>query len=121
MIGGGTSISWSVVNEIGGLAPSVVTIAAGDRYATAIEVAQHSFPSGAGTVYIARGTDYPDALAGGPAAADAPGPILLVPETYLPASVATELLRLNPNRVVILGGTAAVSDAVRVAIDALFD
>ena len=123
VVGGGTSVSQSVVNQLGALAPNVVSIAAADRYATSVVVAQHGYPGGSDTVYVARGTAYPDALAGGPAAADnaAPGPILLVPETYLPSSVAAELERLRPNRVVILGGTDAISAGVQDAIDALFD
>jgi len=120
VLGGGTSISQSVVNELRGLGSTVTSLAAADRYETAVAVSQHGFPAGADTVYIARGSTYPDALAGGPAAADGPGPILLVRETTLPSSVAAELVRLSPTRVVILGGTDAVSDGVMSAIEALF-
>jgi putative cell wall-binding protein len=83
-------------------------------------MSQHAFQS-ADVVFIATGGNFPDALAVGPAAIDAAGPVLLVSTTSLPKSVATELVRLNPDRVVILGGTAAVSAAVANAIDALFD
>lgn len=121
VLGGGTSVGQAVVNELGSLAPNVISLAGADRYATAVKVSQHGFPSGAATVYVARGSTYPDALSGGPAAANAPGPILLVPDTYLPSLVASELVRLSPDRVVILGGTAAVSSAVESAINALFD
>ena len=121
VVGGGASISTGVVNTLKSLAPTVVSVAAGDRYATAVAVSKQAFPGGASIVYVARGTAYPDALAGGPAAADAPGPIILVPETYLPSTVAAELVRLDPLRVVILGGPEAVSAAVESAIDGLFD
>jgi len=67
---------------------------------------------------VATGVNFPDGLAAGPVAGAAPGPLLLVPGTYLPSSVATELARLAPDRVVIMGGRAAISDAVLNAIDA---
>ncbi|MEA3502982.1 MAG: cell wall-binding repeat-containing protein, partial [Actinomycetota bacterium] len=120
VVGGGGIISNSVVAQLRDLAPKVTSVTDSNRYATAIEVSRHGFPSGAHTVFVAIGTKYPDALAGGPPAADAPAPILLVPETYLPSSVAAELVRLDPDRVVILGGPAAVSSAVESAIAALF-
>lgn len=116
VVGGGASISTSVVNEMRPLAPNLSTLAGSDRYMTSAEVSEHAFPGGASTVYVARGTLYPDALAGGPAAADAPAPILLVRENTLPGTIAAELVRLSPNRVVILGGDAAVSPLVEQAI-----
>ncbi len=116
VVGGGTGISMAVVNALRPLADTLTIVTGQDRYATSAEVSEHAFPGGASTAYIARGTMYPDALAGGPAAADAPAPILLVQENTLPNAVAVELLRLSPNRVVILGGDAAVSPAVEQAI-----
>ena len=70
-------------------------------------------------VYIATGTNFPDALAAGPAAGLGLGPILLVQQDSIPAATLTELNRLQPERVIILGGTAAISAAVFNAIDAL--
>lgn len=60
---------------------------------------------------VATGTSYADALAGGPAARRAGGPVLLVPESGVPVSVRAELVRLRPARITVLGGAAAVSDA----------
>jgi hypothetical protein len=72
----------------------------------------------ASTVYIASGTDYPDALSGGALAAHDSAPILLSSQRDLPSSVRTELLRLKPARVVLLGGTAALARPVRQEIAA---
>jgi SpoIID/LytB domain protein len=119
VIGAGTSVSQTVVNQLKGYAP-VVGISGSDRYDTAVKMSQHAFQS-ADVVFIATGGNFPDALAVGPVAIDTGGPVLLVSTTSLPKSVADELVRLDPNRVVILGGTAAVSAAVADAIDALFD
>lgn len=70
-------------------------------------------------VYIATGANYPDALAAGPAAGVGLGPVLLVEQNAIPAATLAELNRLVPQRVIIVGGTAVISDAVLNAIAAL--
>jgi putative cell wall-binding protein len=87
-------------------------IAGGDRYSTAAAISRARFGRGAATVYIATGGSFPDALAGSPSAAKANGPILLTATSKLPSSTAAELDRLNPSKIVILGGTGSVSSAV---------
>lgn len=97
-----------------------VTRAAGaDRIATAIQVSQQSYPANAKVVYVATGYNYPDALAAGPAAAAEGGPLLLTPGDTLPAAVAAEIQRLQPSKIVVVGGPAAVSNGVYDALDAL--
>jgi len=91
------------------LAPTGVDRYSGaDRYATAVAISQQ-YPSGVPVAYIATGTNYPDALSAAPAAAFEGGPLLLTPPNALPANVAQELDRLEPTKIVIVGGTAAVS------------
>jgi len=95
---------------------NVTRLAGSDRYATAVAVSSGTFTSGP-TVYVATGVNFPDALGGGPVAGGLPGPLLLVPGTSLPSSVAAELIRLDPATVVILGGTTSVSDEVASQIE----
>jgi putative cell wall-binding protein len=68
--------------------------------------------------YVAAGTNFPDALAGGAAAAAQRGPVLLSRGTDLPAATAAELAYLKPQRIVVLGGAGVVSDAVLNALRA---
>jgi putative cell wall-binding protein len=68
--------------------------------------------------YVATGVDYPDALGAVPAAGIEGGPILLVRPGALPAPTKTELGRLRPQRIVVLGGTAAVSATIATQLDA---
>src|SRR5207253_823426 len=63
-------------------------------------------------VFLATGSNFPDALAGGPAAALTPGPLLLVAANCVPVTVNREIDRLAPPRIVILGGTAVVGAGV---------
>ncbi|WP_248150609.1 cell wall-binding repeat-containing protein [Microbacterium aoyamense] len=99
----------------GGPAPTE-RISGASRYDTAVKVSERAFPGeedAAEIVYIATGLNYPDALGAAPSAAYLNGPLLLVPPTgALPASVAAELARLSPERVVIVGGLGAVSEAM---------
>lgn len=89
-----------------------VRLAGADRFATAAAVSASAFAPGVPVVFVATGRGYPDALAGGPAAAMAGGPLLLVEPTRIPGATAAELSRLRPGRIVVLGGSGVVSDAV---------
>ncbi|GAA1507737.1 LAS superfamily LD-carboxypeptidase LdcB/putative cell wall-binding protein [Agromyces terreus] len=87
-------------------------ISGADRYATSVAVSKLAFPKRAATVYLASGVNFADALSAGPAAVAAGGSMLLTTPKAIPAVVAAELKRLAPDRIVIVGGTGAVSDAV---------
>ena len=88
-----------------------------DRYATSVAISEE-FTS-ATTVYIATGEGYADALSAGPAAAHFNAPLLLTTPGSLPAVVVTELNRLQPSEIVIVGGTGVVSAAVATALENL--
>jgi putative cell wall-binding protein len=111
VLGGTAAVSDAVVGALRAWAPTVRRFGP-DRYATAAEISRASFPDQAPTVYLATGEKFPDALAGGARAARERAPVLLTASGSLPPVTADELRRLAPSRVVVLGGTAAVSDAV---------
>jgi putative cell wall-binding protein/beta-lactamase superfamily II metal-dependent hydrolase len=93
--------------------PGMKRLAGPDRYATAAEIVQDSFPAGPVPVlFVATGEAFADALAGGPAADVMGGPVLPVAKAGIPAPIRSELVRLDPARIVILGGPGAVSDAI---------
>lgn len=96
----------------------VLRLAGPDRFATAAAVSAHAFAPGVPVAYVATGLGYADALAAGPAAAHAGGPVLTVTRDAVPAPVAAELTRLQPARIVVLGGPAAVSESVATALTA---
>ena len=87
-------------------------IAGADRYETSALLSRDAFDPGVDVVYIANGATLVDALGAG-AAAGGDGPVLAVPgDGRLPASIATELARLNPARVVVAGSSASVSESM---------
>jgi putative cell wall-binding protein len=87
------------------------------RVQTALAVSRAQFSS-ADAVVIARSDTYPDALAGAPLAAKVGGPILLTSSDGLLAEVAAEVARLGATRAYLLGGTAALSEAVEAGLSA---
>ena len=62
--------------------------------------------------FVASADTFPDALSAGPAAAHRQSPVLLVRQDAIPQSVQTELHRLHPDNIILLGGTDAVSQRV---------
>lgn len=92
-----------------------------DRFATAAELSRRTFDPGVDVVYIATGRGFADALAGGALAAVNGAPILLVEPDSLPDATSSELLRLEPDEIVVLGGELAVSAGVRNQLTALTD
>lgn len=106
-----------VSREVGTLLDAFTTgavsrLAGADRYETAVAVSTATYPAGAAVAYLASGRDFPDSLSGAAVAARDGGPLLTADPTALPAVVAAELRRLRPARVVVLGGSGAVSEAV---------
>ncbi|CAN5328982.1 hypothetical protein BH23ACT9_BH23ACT9_08070 [soil metagenome] len=122
ILGGSVAVSEEVAEALAAFTDGPVDRLSGpDRFATAVAVAQATFPDGADTVYIGTGSDFPDALAGVPAAVSAPGPLLLVTDDTVPEVTAGELDRLDPGRIVVLGGTAVVDHSVEDELDAYGD
>src|SRR5690606_38556148 len=107
----------AVYNQIGAAVPGATLerISGANRYETAEALSQH-FAQPGGTVYLATGGGFPDAISAAAAVGAKQAPILLVrPDGVLHDSLKAELIRLAPNRVVILGGTAAVAGTVDAA------
>lgn len=118
VVGGTAAVSDTVLDQITtaiGVTPT--RVAGPTRYDTATAVAS-LFPSPSPTAFVASGVDFPDALAGGGAAAIATAPLLLTPPDSLPQVVGDQLARLAPPQTLVLGGSRAISDAVAAAIDA---
>jgi putative cell wall-binding protein/peptidoglycan/xylan/chitin deacetylase (PgdA/CDA1 family) len=118
VVGGTAVISESVEAKLSGYG-SVTRLAGADRYATAAAVSQNEFADGADTVFVATGLSYFDSLVSGSAAAHAGAPLLLTRAEKLPGATAAELSRLSPQKVVIVGGTVAVTSDVEDAIATL--
>ena len=116
VLGGDNAVS-ERVEHIVGLTHHVTRLEGPDRYGTSVAISKASF-AGTGTVFLATGEQFADALSGGAAAGSISAPLLLTRPTTLPPAVLDELKRLHTGRIVILGGNAAIDDDVKRAIDA---
>jgi cell wall-associated NlpC family hydrolase len=108
VVGGVDAIGNAVLNAI---PARVDRIAGGDRFATAAALSAIAFPQGAPVAYVATSADYPDALSAAASAARN-GPVLLTSLWNAPASTVAELQRLGVHRIVVVGGTFVITDAV---------
>ena len=97
--------------------PGVTRLAGPDRFSTAAEVSQGSFPGTANDVFIVTGTNWPDALSAGPAAAKVNAPVLPVQTSGIPDAIKDELTRLQPRRAWVVGGATAVDGSVIQALE----
>ena len=94
-------------------APTTSRVSGATRYDTAVAVSRAAFPTRAPVVYLATGVAYPDALSAAPAAAAEGGPLLLTPASgSVPRTVLDRIAQLDPDRIVVVGGTGAVSAGV---------
>ncbi|MBP6996582.1 MAG: cell wall-binding repeat-containing protein [Phycicoccus sp.] len=98
---------------------SLVRLAGPDRYDTSVALSQKAFPTGASKVFIATGENFPDGLAASAVAGQLGAPVLLTTGAALPASVQTEILRLAPTTVYLVGGSDVVSNAVGTTVSSI--
>lgn len=115
VVGGTGAVSNAVLNAArtaaGGTSVAVRRLAGTDRYDTARRVSA-LFPAGVRGTVLASGADFPDGVASGPVAAALGGPVLLSARSSLSTAMRTELKRLAPQRLVLAGGTGALSTTV---------
>ncbi|QKJ19199.1 cell wall-binding repeat-containing protein [Microbacterium hominis] len=109
LLGGTGVVGPNVESQVTGLAPTVTRIGGADRFITSALISETYFPDGAASAFITTGFNFPDALAAGPAAGLAGAPILVSFPTVIPGVVMTELDRLNPSQIAVVGLLGAVS------------
>ncbi|WP_432502248.1 cell wall-binding repeat-containing protein [Kineococcus arenarius] len=112
IVGGAAAVSAAVEGELPG---AIERIDGPTRYETAAALAQavvDNAETAPTSAFIARGDDFADALAIAPYAAKSGIPVLLTETGTLSAAAVTFLANNDITDVTVLGGTAAVSDAV---------
>ena len=82
-----------------------------DRYATAAAINLDAFAS-SDTVFLAVGTNFPDALVGAAVAGWKNSALYLTGTTCLDANAVAGIARLGATKLSLLGGTSVLSDAV---------
>jgi surface protein len=116
VVGGHQVVAPSVEQSLVAAGFRVRRVAGADRYATAVALSKRGYASTVSTVYVASGVAFADAMPAGVLAAIDDGPVLLVTPGGVPAVTAAELVRLRPERIVIVGGPAEVGAAVEASL-----
>ncbi|MBP3815511.1 MAG: cell wall-binding repeat-containing protein [Firmicutes bacterium] len=88
------------------------------RFDTMAKIVKEGNFAKGGTVLIARGDDYRDALAASGLAGVLDAPIVLTLQKTLPNQSRETLKELDPKRVIIIGGTSAIHESVKSQIAA---
>lgn len=126
ILGGTAAVSAGVQQQLEGLGLTVTRRAGDDRYRTAREVARTPAAGGIGstegkgrTAVLASGRDFADALTAGPLGFKQKLPVLITEPGALSAPTRTSLDELDIRHVLVVGGTAAVSQAAEDQVKAL--
>ena len=120
VVGGTGVVSESVRNALAAYTDSknvasVVRLSGADRFSTNVAVVSAFWTTTVARSAVANGMNFPDALAEG--AYDLP--LHLVTPTSVPSVVATDIQRIDPDRIDALGGTTQISDGVLNTLRAL--
>ena len=106
----GTNVSASCTVTV--VSANITRLFGTSRYDTAIAISDEGWTR-ADTVVLANGTNYADALAGVPLAYKLNAPILLTAgKAKLETGVAAQIEKLGATKVVLLGGTFAISQDI---------
>ncbi len=124
VLGGTGALSARVEQDLRDLGLTVKRLGGADRYGTARLIA-HEVVTLQGSEYdgrafIGTGEAYADALAAGPAAAKMGWPIYLTQPDSIPDQTLRHMVDNDVERVVVLGGTGAVSTDVKIRLNQTF-
>lgn len=119
--GSEAAVSAAVFGQIDALAGKTERVAGANRYATAAAIANLGASEGwvsFGSLGVATGLAFPDALCGGAVCGSDNGVLLLTATSSLPADTAGAITshKSEIGAVTIFGGPSAVSDSVRTEI-----
>jgi len=127
IVGGTGAVSGAVASAVSALPgiEQVRRIGGADRYATAQLIADEVVefsgrPAWDGTAFLGTGLAFPDALAAAPVATHAGSPLYLAPRGTIPAATVAAMKADGVKKVVILGGTGAISTSSEQALIAAF-
>lgn len=113
VLGGADLVTDAVVEALGEHTDGSVERVSGDGpFGLAAAISAHRSEPGVGTAYVLNASDAGAAYAGAALAGATDSPLVLTEANGLPAESSAELRRLAPERVVVLGNSESVTEAV---------
>ncbi|MBX9472596.1 cell wall-binding repeat-containing protein [Microcella sp.] len=117
LAGGEGVLSNTVRTQLEATGATVVRLSGLDRYATSRAVVTEFFDNAGGysDLYLVTGRNFPDALSAGAAAGSGGMPMLLVDgdAATLPTATLSLMNTLQPDRVILVGGTGVMSTSIQ--------
>ncbi|MCC0674025.1 cell wall-binding glycosyl-hydrolase Cwp19 [Clostridioides sp. ES-S-0145-01] len=83
-----------------------------ERYDTAVAISKKGWATNSDTVVLVNGYSIVDGITSTPLATANDAPILLVNKGDIPTSTKNEIKRLNPSKVILIGGNNSIGDKV---------
>nr|WP_283246014.1 cell wall-binding repeat-containing protein [Bacillus suaedae] len=117
-VAGNETVKNVTINKVSGVDEVVSRLSGATRFETAVETSKAGWET-ASTVVLVNSNSYADALAGLPLAYKNDAPVLLTSTGSLNAATSAEITRLGAEKVIVLGGTAVVSEDVVSELEAL--
>jgi cell wall-associated protease len=108
LVGGKGAISDTVKTQLEKMKITVTRLSGADRFETSVKIADEIGTDG--SVVVATGKSFADALSIAPIAAQLEMPILLANKDSIPASVSSFMKRWQADTTYVIGGTGAISD-----------
>ncbi|WP_099203532.1 BspA family leucine-rich repeat surface protein [Miniphocaeibacter massiliensis] len=109
LVGGDAVLSNNISKQLSKYKPT--RLAGSNRYTTSVSVSKNSYKK-ADIVILASGENYADKLTATVLANTMDSPILLTSKASLPKEILTEIQRLSPTKIIIIGGEGAISKNV---------
>lgn len=100
--------------------PNNLQLSNSDSVASAIQVAEASYPTGSDAVILTNIEDFSNVLAVVPLAYKLSAPILLTYSGYLDPRVASEIQKLAPKSIYLIGGSEYISNEVEMYLSKSF-
>ena len=97
--------------KLGNEIKSFSRVSGSTRYSTMSALASYGQYATGGTVVLASGDNYPDALTASSIAGSYNAPILLTEKGSLSSDAASQIKSLSPSKIYVVGGPDAISDS----------
>ncbi|MFF2051758.1 cell wall-binding repeat-containing protein [Leifsonia sp. NPDC058194] len=111
-IGGTSKINASVFSGLKSVVSTTTRLDGSDTYDLANKSMARAFPNTSSVAYLVSGLGFPDALGAGVLAGTATSPIFFSPQECVKKATLDALKKLDVKKVVVIGGTASLSDNV---------
>ncbi len=100
------------LKEIYSNKPQIVSLKGSTRYETATKISQLGWQDGSDTVVLTSGNSIVDGVTATPLATSNNAPILLSDKDKLTDYTSSELKRLNPKKIIVIGGESSIGNKV---------